>query len=88
MASVTRFVSLRFLDLQTVGRTPWAGDQPEIIAKEPVNDKGSRTMQLGGYDTKDLPPILISTRSSLIEKCVHFITNYNEDLFSPNYDLN
>jgi hypothetical protein len=25
---VKRFDSLQFLDLQTVGRTPWTGDQP------------------------------------------------------------
>jgi hypothetical protein len=27
-ASVTRFVSLQFLNPKTVGRTPWTGDQP------------------------------------------------------------
>jgi hypothetical protein len=38
---VKRFVSLQFLNLKTVGRTPWTGDQP-VARPLPTQDNTNR----------------------------------------------
>jgi hypothetical protein len=51
---VKRFVSLQFLNLKTVGRTPWTGDQsvPRPLPTQTQNKRIHATMSSMGFEPK------------------------------------
>jgi hypothetical protein len=51
-ASVKCFVSLQFLNLKTIGRTPWMGDQPaaRLLPTQTQNKRTQTSMSCVGFE--------------------------------------
>jgi hypothetical protein len=72
-ASVKRFVALKFLNPETVGRTPWTGDQPvarPLPTHDNTNTINADIHALNGIGTHD-PNVRASEDSSCLRPRGH-----------------